>query len=183
MHKKAIKIGFMGGPGVGKTTLLNHFKKREDVTVVEEAARDYFSLNPDVDRTTYETQSLLINHIIERENAVKVFGKPLEICDRTAIDPVVYYHHYGYENEAKELLKTILDHVKTYDRLYLLDPVGVKYVQDRVRNESSEERMDIHRAYLEVFETSGIKYHLLSGGHDVRSRTVEEYIHSMLDSF
>lgn len=171
----------MGGPGVGKTTLLNHFKKREDVTVVEEAARDYFSLNPNVDRTTYETQSLLINHIIERENAVKAFGKPLEICDRTAIDPVVYYHHYGFENEAKDLLKTILSHIKTYDRLYLLDPVGIKYVQDSVRNESPEERMHIHEAYLEVFRWSGIKYDLLSGKHDVRSKAVEEYIQSQMN--
>lgn len=176
MKKIQLKIAFLGGPGVGKTTLINHFRAIDEVTVVDEAARDYFTLYPDVDRSAYETQELLLAHIKERESAASAFGKKLIVCDRSIVDPLVYLYHYGQKNEAQELIATVKDYIKSYHKLYLLDPHEVKYVQDKVRNESPKERLQIHRAYLELLDVSGIEYQLLSGNVKKRLQTVMDHL-------
>lgn len=176
MSQQQLKIAFLGGPGVGKTTLINHFRQVDEATVVDEAARDYFSLYPDVDRSAYETQELLLAHIKERESAASAFGTKLIVCDRSIVDPLVYLYHYGQKNEARQLISSIKDYISSYHKLYLLDPHEVRYVQDKVRNESPEERLEIHQAYLELLELGGVEYELLSGNVKKRLQIVMDHL-------
>lgn len=175
-RKSPLKIAFIGGPGVGKTTLLTHFRERDDATIVDEAARDYFRLFPGVDRRALETQSLLLKHVIDRENAAEAFGKPLIVCDRSVVDPIAYMYHYGLRSEATTLMREVFAHLSTYARLYLLDPSGVPYEKDDVRTESLEERGQIHEAFLYITAREGIEYSLLSGGSEERIMTINRDI-------
>jgi predicted ATPase len=174
-NERQLKIAFMGGPGVGKTKLMDEFGK-EGAAIVNEAARDYFKLNPDVDRRSLITQSLLLEEIIEREKVALASGKKLTVCDRATLDPIAYIHHYGMEDVASQLFKDFLHHLPSYQRLYLLDPVGVPYVQDKERTETEEERMQIHEAFLFVLGREGVEYQLLSGSVEERVMQVNQHI-------
>lgn len=174
--EKRIKLGFSGGPASGKTTLINYFREnRPDVSVVDEAARDYFQHNPEVDRTSLETQKLILEHMIAREEAAQGFGESVLVTDRTALDQMVYPMHYAISG-ATELKAGAVAHLATYTRLYLCDINGVPYERDSVRTEGPEEREAIHEMFLHVLAQEGIEYKLLTGAREERIMRVNEDI-------
>lgn len=176
MGKERIKLGFSGGPASGKSTQINYYREnRPDITVVDEAARDFFRLNPRVNRKSLETQKLILEHMIGREEAAWAFGSKIVVTDRTAVDQLVYPRHYGIAG-SEELVKDAKNHLYTYDKLYLCDIEGVPYVQDEIRTETAEERQKIHEMFLIVLAELGVEYHLLTGEPHERVMMVDRHI-------
>jgi predicted ATPase len=170
------KIALMGTCCSGKTTLLEHLKKGvgslQGVTFVREAARDYFEQYPTVPRRTLRTQGAIQEIAHYNEMQAQVSGAKIIICDRSVLDAAVYMRHYGDELGARILYNRMVNWIPTYQRLFLLDPEGIPFVQDSVRNETQEERTKIHESYLSFFEDFEVPHSLLSGLPGERLKTV-----------
>lgn len=185
MNKETIKLAFIGTSCIGKTTLLNELRRLErgkpDVAFVSEAARQYFSENPTADRSSEVTQEQIQALVIEMEQVAHSSGARIIFCDRSAIDAVAYLKSSGNEEGVVRLLSRIVDHLSTYRRLLLLDPLDIPFAQDEVRSESEEERNGFHRAFLVLFEEQGVAYELLSGTLEERIQKVYEIINDFQD--
>ena len=164
-----IKIAFVGGPSTGKTTVFEALKKEyEDKTYIifiDEAARQFFHENQivDADRGSAEVQAKIQDKILSREQ-LAIEAKPeMIITDRSVIDPVVYTEVRGDSKGSDELLARVRFWIPTYTHIFLLDPVDVPHINDKIRHESADKRNEIHKAYMRFFKVNDISYELLSG--------------------
>ena len=177
------KIAFVGTSCVGKTTLLEACKKKfsSDPTVafIEEAARAFFSANPDVsDRFSEKTQEKVQALALENEVKAQNGATRLIFCDRSVIDAVAYVRSQGNLEGSQNLLNKVLFWLPTYDALLLLDPHDVPYRTDDIRQENEETRQQFHNAFIEVFEGAKIPYTLLSGTIEERLQTIQDVVGS-----
>lgn len=57
--------------------------------------------------------------------------------------------------------------------MVLLDPVGVSYLTDNVRQEPFEVRQKNHEIFLEVLEETGVPYELVGGSLNERIKRID----------
>lgn len=139
------KIALVGACCVGKTTLLDLYKDNLDVVVVEEAARLFFTANPDIpDRFSVEVQRQIQALAIENEQSATIGNVRAVVCDRSVLDAVVYTWARGDKGGARQLFEKIEFWLPTYHKLLLLDPRDVHYETDNVRQEDEETRQQLH---------------------------------------
>lgn len=173
-----IKIAFIGTSCIGKTTLLNHFRTTDlglRVTIVDEAARDFFQENDVPDRFSAETQKRVQALALTREREAHANLPPPDIilCDRSVIDAVAYVKATGDEKGALQLLSDVQFWLSTYTHFLLLDPADIPYEQDEIRQEDPETRMRFHQAFLDFFAETEIPCELLSGTVEERVARIE----------
>lgn len=169
------KIALIGGPGVGKSTLVDIYRSNPDVVIVQEAARAFFTANPDVpDRFSVEVQSQIQAMAMANEQAAG--DARILICDRSVLDAAVYTHARGDKKGARELFSKVEFWLPTYYKFLLLDPSDVSYETDDVRQEDEETRLQLHDAYIEFFNEYGIPYELLSGTVEQRRQRIDELL-------
>src|SRR5476651_750317 len=99
-EKEPRKIALVGTSSVGKTTVLEHLKRRyvKDPTVVfvEEAARKFFGDNPNVAYPFFEHSQRQVQSLALQNEEVAHLGNPrVIICDRSVIDAVAYVRAQG----------------------------------------------------------------------------------------
>lgn len=184
-RNEVTKIAFVGTSSVGKTTLMETYRKRHarnpNVAFVEEAARIYFIRHPSMpiaERFAVVSQGQVQDLALQQERAAHASGARLILCDRSVLDAVAYVRSTGDKEGADRLLRKVEDWIPTYTGLFLLDPVGIEFVNDDVRQEDPETRQRFHDAFVDLFESEGIRYQLLSGTLSQRAERVDHVVES-----
>jgi nicotinamide riboside kinase len=179
------KVAFVGTSCVGKTSLLEacHSKLGDEALYVNEAAREWFTLHPDVtDRFGVSAQGEVQALALQKEKkAHELVASHLGqysaiLCDRSVLDAPVYVRSQGDNIGAQELLGRVQGWLATYGRIFLLDPADVPYAADDIRTEDEATRQLFHEAFLDFFDTNELAYELLSGSPDERFSQVQAFI-------
>lgn len=172
------KLAFVGTSCVGKTILLERMQERhsdQNYIFLEEQARKFFEANPmpEERRFSYGVQRQLQDKILHAEVAAHRQSPEAIICDRSVLDAPVYVFGNGDPDGAERLFKRAEHWLPSYYRIYLLNPRGVQFETDRVRQESKATRMHIHKQFLNFFALHNIQYELLSGTPEERLEIIE----------
>lgn len=174
-----LKIAFVGTSCVGKTTLIEEYRKRKlpGLAIVEEASSEFFIKYPYiVGRFSAITQGEIQSLALRNEQAAQSSRATRIICDRSVLDAVAYVRSQGDIKGSKRLLEKIRFWVPTYHSLLLLDPAGIPYKTNSVRQEDEEAREKFHQAFLEMFKETDIPYELLSGTTEQRVSRVDQLL-------
>lgn len=179
-RKRQMKIAFIGTSCVGKTTLLERyretFKNDPGVVCVAEAARMFFANHTVSDRFSVETQGKIQLLALRNEQEAYATGAHLLFCDRSVLDAVVYVRACGDKLGANKLFERVQTWTSTYSKLLLLDPVGIDYVTDGIRQEDLDTRQQFHDAFIHFFQETSLPYELLNGTFQERCRRIDEIL-------
>lgn len=146
-----IKVGLMGGPSSGKSTLVGALEAMypdpRDVAFAEEQARKFFEEVhvPTEDREKPEIQGAILDRIIANEQAIALIRPKAIVTDRTVLDPAVYSFVAGHTEDAQLLLDRVRSWLPTYSHLYVLDIHDIKHENDDVRYEDEAHRENSRR--------------------------------------
>lgn len=172
-----IKIAISGGPGVGKTTIIEELKKLhyqvvpEIYTLLRNKAQqancltEFFG-NPSKTRWDIINTQKELEDLCDQTQYI--------FCDRSMVDMIGYADYY---NKIK-MNQDYFDQIKasTYDLVFFLEPLPENYYQKTdIRKEDYTKALEIH-TYLE----NGYKklhYHIIH----VPFNTVPERIHFILN--
>ena len=141
-----------GGPGVGKTTLIDHLGSLGFATV-REAARDVIEeqalLGSDV--LPWRNQSVFQRHVfnLQLEREATASG-PIVFMDRGIPDGVAYLRAYGLSVFRDMLVQSRA----RYDGVFLVEPHGV-YADDPQRRENSEQALILHKVLGTTYRDLG----------------------------
>lgn len=156
MRRNLKKIVFSGGPGVGKTTILNEIKKL-GYTVRNEVFTEIFSKANQEDRfdDLFENKKKLISDLIflqlEKE---KIDFRPkmnLLFLDRGMHDILGFSEQIENKIDAKELF---LIKNQNYDLCVMPEPLKSEfYEQNLVRRQDYQESLDHHRKCIDFYKS------------------------------
>ncbi|MBS3168513.1 ATP-binding protein [Candidatus Woesearchaeota archaeon] len=136
-----------GGPGVGKTTLLQELEKI-GYPILPEVARDIIEegkYHPSKDYKKFGKEVVRRQKALERTvNGVTTF------CDRSLVDAIAYKRIYNLDVD----LSRILEARNRYSRVFLLDSLP-NYQKDDVRFESPEFAKRIHQEIERTYISLG----------------------------
>jgi len=144
------KIVLTGGPGIGKTTIINLLAEQGYQTL-DEVARgikeEQKAINGDLlpEKDFAGFQQAIVYRQIELESELQ--GTVYQ--DRGVIDNVAYCHIAGIEPP-----KEILAHADSYHQIFILDKLP-DLKNDENRAETPEEQQAIQEKMLEVYKQFG----------------------------
>ena len=137
-----MKIAIIGTHATGKTELCKQLagyfhEKGVTFTLITEVARKCpFPINED---TSLKAQEWIIAHQIKEEQAADT---DVILTDRSVLDNYVYlYMKLGEDHEALKSL--MLNHLKTYDFLFLTTIQSPKIIDDGFRSTNNEYQREI----------------------------------------
>jgi deoxyadenosine/deoxycytidine kinase len=143
-----MKIGIMGTHGTGKTTfaaeLADTLGKNETVRLVTGVAR---SCPAPINREATEWAQRWIYHrhmLLELEAEAEA---EIVVCDRTAIDSLVYADVAGFEALVDAYLPAALGWMETYDQIYWFRPMDGRLVADGKRDVSPEYQARVDKVF------------------------------------
>lgn len=154
-------ILFIGGPGSGKTS------------IIEELANKGYVCYPEISRqVTLEAQKsgidqlflkepllfselLLKGRINQYENATKEQAKYVFI-DRGIPDVLAYMHYIG-DSYPPNFVEACKKH--TYTKIFILPPWEDIYISDNERYETYEQAQLIHQHLIDTYESYGYQLH------------------------
>lgn len=152
--KKQLQVVVTGGPGGGKTTALDLFRRElcHKIAVVPEAATVLFSsgiTRSDNEQLIKMVQKTIFHLQKNLENIYKVqYPERLLVCDRGSLDGLAYWP--GTESDFfKEVNSTFEEEIARYDAVIFFESAGATghdiSSNNPVRNESSEQaaRIDV----------------------------------------
>lgn len=183
MVKSKKRLHFVGAQGTGKTTILNHYKDQgyNVITeVVRELAKQGTNINEmgDVDgqKTIFGTYKKLLN------------SKKGYISDRGLVDVLSYtFSHAIVEDNENGPLKKLADkqfiaaekfYRENPDIQICYFPIEFPVVDDGVRSTNEEFRSQIDFLIKLFLDTSGVKYHVISGTVEERVAKVDSILNS-----
>lgn len=164
------KIVITGGPGTGKSSIINALSKR-GYTCLEEISRQVtLDARAEGVEQLFLTEPLLFSErllegrkkqFLEAEN----LKAPYVFLDRGVHDVLAYMDYIGdvYPNQFTSDCKQM-----TYDMVFILKPWKAIYQSDAVRYENFDQALEIHEALVNTY--SAFNYKLL----DVPFDTVEK---------
>ncbi len=174
------KIVISGGPGSGKTSLINLFKER-GYRCFDEISRTFIQGGKEdgIDNI-FNSQPLSFSTFLWEGRKADYFSanalefspneKPWVFFDRALPDVTAYLNHKGivkedWENDLK---------MYSYDLVFLIAPVASIYKKDDLRMESFEESLALHKQLKKTYLGLGeiIEVPLLS---------LEERLHFILN--
>lgn len=143
-----------GGPGSGKTTLINELRKRGYKTV-EESARAIIESQQKSGQTIEQIrqneqkfQEKVFLH--KQKSHSRLNPAELVFLDRGYHDTLGYMNYYGFKID--KLIADACADVK-YQTVFALDMLP--YVKDQARHEDKATAHDIHSNIIKAFKTSG----------------------------
>ncbi len=143
-----------GGPGSGKTTLINELQKRGHKTV-EEAARLLIEQKlaqgltlGQIRSDEMSFQEQVFAH--KQKQHLALSGDEITFLDRGFHDTVAYMKHFKLQ-----VPKPILDVCKhtRYKRVFVLDMLS--YARDSARIEDEDTAQKLHKALIDVYQAYG----------------------------
>lgn len=153
--KKTIVL--IGGPGSGKTTLINALSEK-GYTCLPEISRDVTlaAQKNGVDQLFLEqpllfSELLLQGRIKQFQEAVNSENHPVFI-DRGIPDVLAYMHYIG-DSYPVSFDQACRDHL--YDGIFMLPPWEEIYQSDNERYETYEQAIQIHEHLIETYRKYG----------------------------
>lgn len=173
---KTRKIVITGGPGTGKSSIINELILR-DYTCLEEISRQ---VTLDAKKNGID-QLFLTNPLLFSELLLKgrqqqfIESNKLKVdtvfLDRGVPDVLAYMNFIG-DTYPQNFIDTCNDSV--YDFVFILRPWQEIYVSDNERYESFEQALEIHEHLLKTYKS--FNYHLF----DVPFDTIEKRVDYIL---
>lgn len=175
MNTKRIVI--TGGPGTGKSSIINELIKR-DYTCFEEISRQVtLDARKDGIDQLFLTKPLLFSELLLKARTqqfkdAKTVDKDLVFLDRGLPDVLAYmdYAKSEYPHQFVEACETY-----TYDQIFVLAPWQEIFVSDSERYENFDQAVEIHHALLDTYIRFG--YELI----DVPFGSIESRADFILD--
>lgn len=172
------KIVITGGPGTGKSTLINELIGR-GYTCLEEISRQII-LNAKKDGIDqlFLTNPLLFSELLlkgRQQQFLKadMLASEIVFFDRGLPDVLAYMDYIG-DTYPQNFVNTCKDSV--YDIVFILKPYKAIYETDNERYENFEQALDIHKHLLNTYQY--YNYHLI----DVPFDTIENRIDFILNT-
>ena len=173
------KIVITGGPGTGKSSIINELEKR-GYSCLEEISRQV-TLNARKEgiEQLFLTKPLLFSELllkgrVEQFKLAQAIEKPQVFLDRGLPDVLAYMDYIG-DSYPEEFINVCKNHV--YDHVFILAPWQEIFKSDSERYENFDQAIKIHEHLIAAYEHYG--YNLI----DVPFDTVEERTNFILDIF
>lgn len=150
------KIVIAGGPGTGKTSIINELIKR-GYTCYEEISRQItLEARKQGIEQLFLTKPLLFSELLLK-GRVKQFkeaessDKDLVFLDR-GIPDIVAYMNYSGDDYPDYFTEACKNH--EYDQIFVLEPWQEIFVSDSERYESFEQAIEIHDHLIEAYQNN-----------------------------
>lgn len=166
-----MKIAILGTHGVGKTTLSSQLftyciRNGKNTRLIHEVVRDCpFGLH---EKQSVDTVSWIVAKQIGYELDAKARGADVIICDRSAVDPVMYlYAQVGVKVDeyAQNLSDLAHSWLNTYDVLIYVRPSDSQIIDDGFRSTdvSLQKAVDCEfsisiKDFMETFPSKQVYY-------------------------
>jgi len=146
-----IKVVITGGPGVGKTRLIEAFQMLGYATVPE-AALEIIKKTHDKLRKQGKMEDFQRRVAALQIRNESLIGEGLYFLDRTNIDGIAYSRFYNTAESKKALrfLKTV-----TYDYVFIPNPLGFSGKRYKNRMEDYETSLKIHEIVRATYREFG----------------------------
>ena len=154
---KTRKIVLIGGPGTGKTTLINALKS-DGYHCMEEISRQVTidAQEKGIDQLFLEDPLIFSQQLLlGRQNQFKIaesLKQDLVFFDRGLPDVIAYLDYLG--SSYPETFKKVCSQYK-YDCVFILKPWKAIYKQDNERYETFNQAIEIHNYLVESYTKFG----------------------------
>ncbi|GGH74270.1 AAA family ATPase [Phaeocystidibacter marisrubri] len=153
-----IRIGISGGPGTGKTSIIQELEQRGHTCFHEysrEVIKHSLENNSDVlpwDNLPAFTEKVIEGRLTQYHSAQ---DRITSFYDRTIIDSIAYQHvdHLPVKPEWDQLAKIHRYH----ERVFITPPWEEIYQQDNERRETLEKLIRIHEILCHTYEDYGYR--------------------------
>jgi predicted ATPase len=172
------KVVIAGGPGTGKTTIINELKKRGFICYDEISRQITLQARKEGIEQMFLTEPLLFSEkllegrILQFNNATKE-TEHVVFLDRGIPDVIAYMDYIG-DTYPIHFAEACENH--KYDNIFVLAPWQEIFTSDNERYENFEEAIEIHNHLLETYKRFG--YNLI----DVPFGKVETRANFILES-
>jgi predicted ATPase len=172
------KIVITGGPGTGKTSLINELIKRNFICLEEISRQVILDARKDGIEQLFLTNPMLFSERLI-ESRMKQFHEakntktPFVFIDRGVPD-VLAYMDYAEEYYPESFKKAC--HDCRYDQVYVLAPWQDIFTSDNERYENFDQAVKIHDQLLNTYDK--YQYNLI----DIPFDTVENRVDYLLDT-
>jgi len=141
-----------GGPGSGKTTIVNLLRERGYSTTIEHARHYLYTQSikgrtvEEVRKNQKEFQLSVLDMQIEQETSLS--SGEMVFLDRAIPDSLAYYYFLGLEPDTK-----LLDALKkvSYMKIFIMELLPI--VNDYFRKEDEAAQKKIHQLITEVYSS------------------------------
>lgn len=166
------KIVITGGPGTGKTSIINELLNRNFVCIEEISRQVTLDAQKNGIDQLFLTEPLLFSDLLLEGRKKQFFeannlSSSLTFLDRGIPDVVAYMDYLGTEY-PKRFIDACNNHI--YDHVFILSPWQEIYVSDNERYENFGQAVEIHHKLVDTYTNYGYKLHDVPFG-SVKKRT------------
>lgn len=179
---KGFRIAMVGSHSTGKTTLLNHLRRRCSavrLVTIEEIARRLIALGfPMGKNTVVDSWVSFIDEQLRQERVLNGETFDLLVSDRTVMDAAAYSSVNRLLPRPfippyfVSMVREIAFREAGYYDLYAYCPIEFPMHADGVRDEDEEYRSAIDRAVRQLLEEAGLDFVVLTGSVEERFDTL-----------
>lgn len=151
------KIVITGGPGTGKSSIINELISR-DFTCFEEVSRQVtLDARKDGVDQLFLTEPLLFSELLlkarlQQFKEAETINENIVFIDRGLPD-VLAYMDYAKSDYPKHFTETCKTHI--YDKVFVLAPWQEIFVSDSERYENFDQAVEIHHSLLDTYNRFG----------------------------
>jgi predicted ATPase len=167
------KIVITGGPGTGKSSLINELISRDFICFEEVSRQVTLDARKEGVDQLFLTKPLLFSEMLLKARTTQF--KDAETADKKnvfldrGLPDVLAYMDYVNSDYPKHFTDTCEHHV--YDKVFVLAPWQEIFVSDSERYENFDQAVDIHHSLLDTYKRFG--YELIDVPFDSISSRVD----------